>query len=464
MQFKLPELGEGVNEGELVNWLVKEGDSIKDDQPLCEIMTDKATIEIPSPTEGKVTALHAKEGDVVMVGEPLISFDGAEAGAAATSSSDATETSKKDTSPQASTSSNDQNASESQSSSGNGSSKPAATSSPAASMSASGSSGLGGTSTFGKTSAPTISVGDGHSVQAAPSTRKFAREAGVDLGRVSGSGPHGRILREDVERFLTGGGMHSAVGSSSAVMIDPSSGFYPSGGEERVPFKGLRKKIAQKMRESKDKAAHFTYVEEADATELVRLRKQAKEIGAQQGVKVTFLPFVMKAMVAALRKYPILNSTLDEERNELVYRYFYNIGLSIQTDEGLTAPVIRNVEQKSVLQLASEIQDLVSRAREKKLTIDDFKEGTITLTNAGSIGGLFATPVINFPEVAILGFNKIEKKPVVKTIDGKDEIVIRDWTLFSISLDHRIVDGAIGAEFMKLFIQYIENPSLLIMA
>jgi pyruvate dehydrogenase E2 component (dihydrolipoamide acetyltransferase) len=233
--------------------------------------------------------------------------------------------------------------------------------------------------------------------------------------------------------------------------------------EERIPFRGLRKKISEKMRQSKDHAAHFTYVEEADATALVELRKQAKDIGSAQGIKVTFLPFVMKAMVAALRKYPMLNSSLDEQAGEIIVKHYFNIGLSIQTEDGLTAPVVKDVANKSVLQIAREIEDLVARARAKKLTQDDFKDSTITLTNAGSIGGLFATPVINYPEVAILGFNKIFRKPVAVMENGKEVVAIRDWTYFSISLDHRIVDGAVGAEFMKLLIKYIETPSLLVL-
>jgi pyruvate dehydrogenase E2 component (dihydrolipoamide acetyltransferase) len=204
-------------------------------------------------------------------------------------------------------------------------------------------------------------------------------------------------------------------------------------------------------------------VEEADATALVQLRNQAKEIAAKQGVKLTYLPFVMKAMVAALRQYPILNSSLDEDKGELVYKHYYNIGLSVQTDDGLTAPVVKDVANKSVIEIAKDIQSLVEKARAKRLSIEDLQGGSITLTNAGSIGGLFATPVINYPEVAILGFNKIFRKPVVKVVDGKEQVVIRDWTYFSISLDHRVVDGAIGAEFMKLMIQYIENPSLLLL-
>jgi pyruvate dehydrogenase E2 component (dihydrolipoamide acetyltransferase) len=282
---------------------------------------------------------------------------------------------------------------------------------------------------------------------------------GIELKQVVGSGPHGRVMKEDVQSWSGGSVQESKPAPSRGAPVGATF----VGAEERVPFRGLRKKIAEKMRQSKDHAAHFTYVEEADATELVRLRSQAKEIAAQQGVKLTYLPFVMKAMVAALRQYPILNASLDEQKNEIVYKHYFNIGLSVQTEDGLTAPVVKDVANKSVIELAKDIQALVERARAKRLTMDDLSGSTITLTNAGSIGGLFATPVINYPEVAILGFNKIFRKPVVKVVHGKEEIVIRDWTYFSISLDHRVVDGAVAAEFMKLLIQYIENPSLLLL-
>jgi pyruvate dehydrogenase E2 component (dihydrolipoamide acetyltransferase) len=260
------------------------------------------------------------------------------------------------------------------------------------------------------------------------------------------------VLQEDLEKFLSAG---PGISLSGPAKISVTTR------EDRTPFKGLRKKIAEKMRLSKDKAAHFTYVEEADVTELVKLRTAAKAIAEGQGIKLTYLPIVMKAMVAALKKHPNLNSTLDEAAQEIVVKHYYNIGLSVQTADGLTAPVIKNVESKSILQIAKEIQEVVAKARAKKLTMEDLTGGTITLTNAGSIGGLFATPVINFPEVAIVGFNKISRKPVVKTINGVEEIVIRDWTYFSISLDHRIVDGAIAAEFMKEMIRFIENPALM---
>ncbi len=434
MQFKLPELGEGVHEGELVKWSVKAGQEIKYDQPLCELMTDKATVEIPSPFQGKVTELQAKEGETVKVGQVLLTYEGK----AGSEKADPVEKTKSAPAP----------------------------STPVMHASSGTTNGQGGHYTAVATTGGGIAM-----VRAAPSARKMAREMGVDLTRVQGSGPGGRILKEDLSRQASGSTSLAAVSGGATYapspMTMPSSmmipSFTPTQKEVRVPFKGLRKKIAEKMRQSKDKAAHFTYVEEADATDLVRLRNEAKDRGAKYGIKVTYLPFIMKMMVAALKKYPIMNSSYDEEKQELVYKNYYNIGLSIQTEDGLTAPCIKNVESKSFYQLAKEIQDLVDRARHKKLTLDDLHGGTITLTNAGSIGGLFATPIINYPEVAILGFNKIFRKPVAKMINGREEVLVRDWTYFSISLDHRVVDGAIGAEFMNLFVKYIENPSLLML-
>jgi pyruvate dehydrogenase E2 component (dihydrolipoamide acetyltransferase) len=428
MEFRLPELGEGVHEGELIGWKVKPGDAIGYDQPLCEIMTDKATVEIPSAFKGKVASLAAKVGEVVKVGQLMCTFEG-EGGAKAAATTPTTSHSPAPSAPAA-----------------------MSAKTPAPSVPSS--------------SAPTapMSAGDtspASRVLAAPSTRRAAREMGVDLTRIQGSGPNGRVLKEDLERSSGTGAT-----SNGATIMPARSAFKmpaPQQGEERVPFMGLRKKISEKMRLSKDHAAHFTYVEEADATALVQLRKQAKEIGEKRGVKVTYLPFVMKAMVAALKEFPILNSSYDEAKQELVYKHYFNIGLSIQTEDGLTAPCVKAVDQKTWIELAAEIQDIVERARHKKLTQEDFHGSTITLTNAGSIGGLFATPIINYPEVAILGFNKIFRKPVVVNNGGHEEIAIRDWTYFSISLDHRVVDGAVGAEFMKRFIQYIENPALMIL-
>ncbi len=440
MELKLPELGEGVHEGELVKWLVKPGDEVKHDHVLAEIMTDKATVELPSPFSGKVTEVLAKEGQTVHVGQVLLKFEGA--GGAKTAAAPASASQKneapKPSAPAKAPTSHD----------------------PA--MSAKPTSGNGGGS------APMLALGG--AVTAAPAARAFAREAGIDITQVSGTGPSGRVMKEDIEKFISGGGKSSGGGATSAGAPKFVSGYATRAGnqaptelETRIPFKGLRKKISEKMRQSKDHAAHFTYVEECDITNLVELRAKAKEVGAAAGVKVTYLPFIMKAMVAALKRYPILNSELDEAAGVIIQKNYYNIALSVQTDDGLMAPVVKDVGNKTILEIAADIEGLAARARTKKLTMDDNTGGTITLTNAGTIGGLFATPVINYPEVAILGFNKIFRKPVVKTIGGKEEIVIRDWTYFSISLDHRIVDGAVGAEFMKLFISYIENPALLVM-
>ena len=415
MEFRLPELGEGVTEGELVKWLVKPGDAVKDDQPLCEIMTDKATIEIPSPFSGSIKELHAKEGEVVKVHQLMFS---GEASGGKPASAQAT--------------------------------APAHGAAPAKAVEAT----PQAPAQAAKAAAPAQT--SNADVLASPSTRRFARESGVDLGAVDASGPHGRVLRDDVEKALSGGGSKSAA--KPAVKT-----YAPMTADEHIPIRGIRKKIAEKMRLSKDKAAHFTYVEECDATELVKLRTAAKEIAAKRGIKLTYLPFILKAMVAALKQHPNLNSTVDDEKNELIIHHTYNISLSVQTEDGLTVPVVKNVEQKTVFELAAEIADIVDRARKKKLTMDDFKGSTITLTNAGSIGGLFATPIINYPEVAILGFNKIARKPVVKVIGGRERIVVRDWTYFSISLDHRMVDGADAAEFMKTFISYIENPAMLVL-
>jgi pyruvate dehydrogenase E2 component (dihydrolipoamide acetyltransferase) len=408
MEFRLPELGEGVNEGELVKWRIKEGEQVRDDQPLCEIMTDKATIEIPSPFSGTIRQLVAKEGEIVKVHQLMLV---AEVSGAKSAAQPAAPAASHAPAPAAA--------------------KPASPA-PAAPV------------------ASALPAQASSEVLASPATRKAAREKGVDLGRVRGTGPHGRVLLADLEQSL------------SASPAQGSKSFSP-GAVERTAIRGMRKKISEKMRQSKDKAAHFTYVEEADATELVKLRAKAKLIAEKKGIKLTYLPFILKAMVAALKQHPRINSTVDEAAQEILTHHTFNISLSVQTEDGLTVPVIKHVEQKSIFELAREIAEIVDRARKKKLTMEDFQGSTITLTNAGSIGGLFATPIINYPEVAILGFNKIFRKPVVVNRNGRERLAIRDWTYFSMSLDHRIIDGAEAAEFMKTFIEYIENPGLLLL-
>lgn len=436
MELKLPELGEGVHEGELVSWKVKAGDTVKDDQVVAEIMTDKATVELPAPFSGTITSLNAKEGQTVKVGQTILEYTTGASSATAKDNgakTSVTAASPAPTAPKAAPA-------------------PANTTPVAAAKPASSAPAAGASAAWSAAGA-SAAASDSASVRAAPSTRRMAREMGVDLGMISGTGPEGRILATDLEkaaRYPT-----AKVGTTAARTVIGSEEI------ERIPFKGLRKKIAEKMRLSKDHATHFTYVEEADATALVKLRSQIKELAEPKGIKMTYLPIVMKAMVTALKDFPILNAELNEETGEILIKKFYNIALSVQTEDGLTAPVIHHVENKGLLEIAQEIQNVVARARAKKLTKEDLTGGTITLTNAGSIGGLFATPIINYPEVAIVGLNKIFRKPVAIKVKGKEKIVVRDWTYFSISLDHRIVDGAVAAEFMKRMIQIIQNPALI---
>lgn len=421
-EYKAPEFGEGVHEGELVAWKVKVGDAVKDDQVLVEVMTDKATIELPAPFAGSVTEILAKEGEMVKVGQVLLRYDsGSSARPQPAQSAVLT--------------------------------PPATSIKPTLSPTVTQASSRPEVMT-------TSSLPDNDPwsrTKASPAVRRDAREAGVALSQIPATGPEGRVLREDLQRFLAGGS--GAISQSGSMSVNQAA----ARGDERIAIRGLRKKIAEKMRLSKDRAAHFTYVEEADATALVKLRERAKKYAEPQGIKVTYLPFVMKAMAAALRKYPTLNSNVDDEANELIVRGSVNIAISVQTDDGLTAPVIQDVQSKSILRISQEIQEVVARARSKKLTKDDLTGGTITLTNVGSIGGLFATPIINYPEVAILGLNKIFKAPVVKMVNGRDRVVVRYKTYFSISLDHRVIDGAIAAEFVKSVIEFIEEPNLLLL-
>ena len=443
MDFKLPEMGEGVNEGELVRWLVKEGDVVKHDQPLVEMMTDKATVEIPVSSDGKITKLMAKEGDVVKVGQVLATF---EAGGASASPAAA----------------------------------PAAMSAkPVASPNApAGATGGAMESTLTTRIFPPVA---GANILASPSTRRYARETGVDINNVSGTGPNGRVTREDVMK-AAGGGM-GAVSYGLPTIAKPGYGMpaqqqpasapakapvkpLPTFGivqgsqlEERKPFRGIRKKIAENLVRSKQTIPHFTHVDEVDVTELVKWRTQMKEKAAEYGIKLTYLPFIMKALVATMREFPSFNTSLDDAKNELILKHYYNVGFAADTPEGLLVPNVKNVESKSILQIAKEISELAEKARTGKLAPDDMRQGTITVTNIGSVGGIYATPIINHPEVAIIGVYEIIKKPVVVN----DQIVIREMMSVTATCDHRVIDGAEAARFLKKFKMRLANPQALLL-
>ncbi|MEZ5963982.1 MAG: dihydrolipoamide acetyltransferase family protein [Planctomycetota bacterium] len=437
-EFRLPDIGEGIAEGEIVSWKVQPGQQVKEEDEFVEVMTDKATVMITSPFDAVVKELKYKEGDVVPVEAVIAVFDvGATAGSSAPAAAEAppkAAPAPTSSAPTAKTgSSND---------------RPVEVPRPAAAAPAAAS-----------PAAPAFVQAEPGKVLAAPATRRRAREMGMDLGAVQGTGPRGRITNEDLERQGTGSTATAATATPRPAPSFPKVAVPAGAREERRPFRGLRRKIAEAMTRSKHTAAHFTYVDDIDVTELVKLRKEAKALYADDGVNVTYLPFIMKAVVAAMKRYPEMNSSLDETTNEWVIKYDYNIGIATDTDNGLVVPVIKDVEHKSIVQIAHELQELAEATRAGKVSIDQLQGGTFTITNAGNIGGLFATPVINFPEVAILGVHKIKQTPVVK--DG--QVAIADVMYLSISIDHRLVDGATGARWMNVMKDYLENPKKLLL-
>ena len=295
-------------------------------------------------------------------------------------------------------------------------------------------------------------------VIAVPSARRVARELKVDLARVKGTGRNGVIRSADVQAFATKAPASTPLSPApKALTVEIAA----AEGQTRRPFRGMRRKIAEAMTRSKQTAAHFTVVEELDVTELVALRAKAKERGERQGVRVTYMPFIMKAVAAALARYPELNSQLDEATQEIVTFDHVNLGIAMDTEHGLIVPVIRDVGDKGLMQLAAELAELAERTREGKVKPEDLRGGTFSITNAGNIGGILATPIINFPEVAILGVHRIVKRPGVVETPSGDRIEVRHYMNLSISVDHRLVDGATGARFLVDVKEMLEHPGLL---
>ncbi len=298
---------------------------------------------------------------------------------------------------------------------------------------------------------------------AAPATRKLARELGVDLTQVAGSGPNGRVTQQDVQRFAEQKSAGTSIVKPAVMPVSPMSISSPEGVgqalEERIPLRGMRKAIFHQMARSKHTAAHFTFVEECHVTALKALRERMRPLAEAEGVKLTFLPFIIKACVAALKRHPMLNAAYDEVTDEIVLRYTYNIGVAAATEAGLMVPVVKGAENRSLMEISKEIQRLSEDAQAGKIARADLMGSTFTITSLGAVGGLFATPILNFPEVAILGVHQIKQKPVV--VDGN--IVIGDVMLLSLSFDHRIIDGHVGAAFAYEVIRYLENPDKLML-
>lgn len=424
----LPDIGEGVTEGELVQWLVQVGDQVEEDQPIAEVMTDKATVEVPTPYSGTVKELKAKEGDIVPIETALLELDAAGSAVVSKKTSAAAETIV--ATPAA---------------------PPRTAPQPVSAASESNGAGMD--------VYPPVAES---SVLATPSTRRLAREVQVDINLVQGSGLADRVTREDILQAKNQGVVAPAQPSVPAVAPTIPRPAYNSTNEqleERVALRGIRRKIAKQMQMAKQIIPHFTLMEEANVTELVKLRGEAKITAEKHGIKITYLPFVMKALIATCREFPMLNASIDDANEEIVYKKYFNIGFAADTPNGLVVPVIKNADQKTVLQISQEIMDLASRAKQGKLKSEEMKGATVTITNIGSIGGTYATPIINHPEVGILGMYKIQDKPILK--DGKFRAA--KIMNFTITADHRLIDGAVAAHFLSGFIKRIEHPSNLIL-
>jgi pyruvate dehydrogenase E2 component (dihydrolipoamide acetyltransferase) len=401
--FYMPDIGEGVVEGEIVAWKVKVGDTVQLDQPIVEVMTDKATVELPSPRAGKITKINYADGAICPVGKVLVVIDDDGKPAAAPA--------------------------------GNGHAAPKAAAPAAPKAAAPG--------------APIQIVdasGSRERVLATPATRRLARQLGIELGRVAPTGKHGRVTTEDVKNFTD-------APKQALVAIDKGDR------EERIPLRGIRKKIAESMARSVHTAAHFTYVEEVDMTELVIVRERAKARAAERGVKLTYLPFIVKSVVSGLRRWPMLNASLDEATQEIVRKRYYHIGIAAQGPHGLAVSVVRDADKRSIFDLSREIERLGEAVKAGTATREELTGSTFTISSLGKLGGVMATPIINFPEVAIVGVHKIEERPAVR--DGK--IVARHLMNLSISVDHRIADGWDGAMFLQDVKALLEDPTTMFM-
>ncbi|MCM3123476.1 dihydrolipoamide acetyltransferase family protein [Mesobacillus sp. AQ2] len=447
-KFKLPDIGEGIHEGEIVKWFVKPGDKVQEDDVLCEVQNDKAVVEIPSPVAGTVEEVLVEEGTVATVGQVLVTFD-------APGYEDLKfKGEEEEDAPAEKTEAQVQSTMEA----GQKIEKEA-TEAPAPA----------GETGAGAAAAPQAEVDPNRRIVAMPSVRKYAREKGVDIRQVAGSGKNGRIQKNDVDSFLSGGAPAAAAPKADQAQAPEAEAAAPKAAAQAIPegqypetrekMSGIRKAIAKAMVNSKHTAPHVTLMDEVDVTKLVAHRKKFKEVAAEKGIKLTFLPYVVKALTSALREYPALNTSLDDATSEIIHKHYYNIGIAADTDKGLLVPVVKDADRKSVFSISNEINELAGKARDGKLAPDEMKGASCTITNIGSAGGQWFTPVINHPEVAILGIGRIAEKPVVK--DG--EIVAAPVLALSLSFDHRMIDGATAQHALNHIKRLLNDPELLLM-
>jgi pyruvate dehydrogenase E2 component (dihydrolipoamide acetyltransferase) len=413
-EFKFPDIGEGLTEGEIVRWLVKEGDEVKEGQPLVEVETDKALAEIPSPKTGVILKILAKEKEIVKVGQVIVVIgEKGEALAAPPPKPKSVGVV--------------------------GELEEAPEEVPAVAAKAE----------------PVKTVLVSEHALATPAVRVLAKELGVDINKVQGTGPEGRVLEKDLRQLAES--KEKPVEEVKKPVKVKKYDLY--GYVERIPLRGVRRSIAKAMVKSKYTAPHVTAMDEADVTELWKIREKEKKAAEKKGIKLTILPFIIKSVLAGLSEHPYLNASLDDENEEIILKKYFNIGVATDTPEGLMVPVVKNAKEKSIFQIAEELTKLAEKARDRTIDLADLKGGTFTLSNYGALGGIYATPIINYPEVAILGVGKIKDTPVVR--NGK--VVVRKILSLALSFDHRVVDGGEGARFLNTVIAHLEDPDLILL-
>ncbi|HEY9577789.1 MAG TPA: dihydrolipoamide acetyltransferase family protein [Pseudobacillus sp.] len=447
-EFRLPDIGEGIHEGEIVKWFVKPGDKIEEDDILCEVQNDKAVVEIPSPVTGTVEEVLVSEGTVAVVGDVLVRIDAPgyedlqfkghgdgeeKTEAQVQSTAEAGQDVKKEEAPM---------------------------------QKAEGATGAGAQPAVQETAAD-----PDRRIVAMPSVRKYARDNGVNIRQVAGSGKNGRVLKEDIDSFIAGGQKtaEEPATKQEAVTVEQqtheperaAASVIPEGEfpETREKMSGIRKAIAKAMVNSKHTAPHVTLMDEVEVTKLWAHRKKFKAVAEEKGIKLTFLPYVVKALTSALREYPALNTSLDDNTDEIIHKHYYNIGIAADTDKGLLVPVVKNADRKSMFTISNEINELANKARDGKLSPAEMKGASCTITNIGSAGGQWFTPVINHPEVAILGIGRIAEKPIVKN----GEIIAAPVLALSLSFDHRMIDGATAQNALNHIKRLLNDPELLLM-
>ncbi len=492
-EFKFPDVGEGITEGELLSWKVAEGEAVVEDDTLAEVETDKAVVEIPSPRTGKILKLHAEEGDLIEVGQVIVSIEEGEAAAqparaeappeAAPAAKEPEQASgqarpaaaeevtppsppapQPSSAPPSEPERPAENAAESEE--GEAEAEEFYTGSVVGQLEEAPDEEAAPAQTARTEAAEQPEEGG---VLAMPSIRQLAKEMGVDLGKVSGTGPQGRILRQDVEDHAEAAAYgRETVQAPSVQPQEMEQAESWMGGNlqqdehgvvERVAFKGVRRIMAHRMAESLAKQAQVTTTDEADVSILKRIREKERTLAAERGVRLTYLAFVIKACAVALQRFPRVNAVLAPDCDEFVLKRYYNIGLAIDTKAGLMVPNIKNADRKSIFKIAEEIIDLVERARDRKLDLAALNGGTFTISNYGAIGGINATPATNYPEVAILGMGRVREMPVV--IDG--QIKIRHMLPLSLTFDHQLIDGAEASRFLNLIIGFLEDPDRLLL-